>query len=191
MWIVAILLDVGGPFLFGAEGWKLVPHHFAERHGLVMIIALGESLVAIAIGAEVGLSALVIVAAVLGAFLACAMWWTYFDVLAPAATERLAATPVGRQQNDMARDAYSYVHFLLVAGVAISAVGLKAVLAHGDEPLDSVSAAAMVGGTVVFLLGTVAFKLRTGLGLSRVRLLTAAVVLALVWPALSVDARFP
>jgi low temperature requirement protein LtrA len=188
MWIVAILLDAGGPFLFGSSGWKLVPNHFAERHGLIVIIALGESLVAIAVGAEVGLSGLTIAAAVVGTFLAAALWWIYFDVLAPAASRRLEAAAVGRAQNEMARDAYSYLHFVLVAGVAVAAVGLKATLAHVDAPLDSVSATALIGGTVAFLLGTVAFKVRTGLGVSRWRLAAAAVVLALLWPAHRADA---
>ncbi len=69
-----------GPFLFGSEGWKLVPHHFAERHGLIFIIALGESIVAIGVGAEAGVDGGVITAAVLGTALAAAMWWAYFDV---------------------------------------------------------------------------------------------------------------
>ncbi len=188
MWIVAILLDVGGPFLFGAAGWKLVPNHFAERHGLIVIIALGESLVAIAIGAEVGLSGLAITAAVIGTFLASALWWIYFDVLAPAASQQLELAKVGKEQNEMARDAYSLLHFVLVAGVAVTAVGLKAVLAHVDAPLDSVSATALIGGTVAFLLGTVAFKLRVGLGLSKWRVIAAALVLVLLWPAHTADA---
>jgi low temperature requirement protein LtrA len=188
MWIAAILLDCGGPFLFGASGWKLVPNHFAERHGLIVIIALGESLIAIGIGAEFGLSGLVIVAAVLGTFLAAALWWIYFDVLGLAASRALEAAPVGRVQNEMARDAYSYLHFLLVTGIAGAAVGMKAVLGHVDAPLDTVSAAALVGGTVLYLLGTVAFKLRTLRQLSIPRLAAALVVLALLVPAGDVDA---
>jgi low temperature requirement protein LtrA len=188
MWLVAILLDCGGPLLFGSSGWKLVPNHFSERHGLIVIIALGESLVAIAVGAEVGLSGLAIAAAVIGTFLAASLWWIYFDVLAPAASRQLELAPIGKEQNEMARDAYSFLHFVLVAGVAVTAVGLKAVLAHVDAPLDSVSATTLIGGTAAFLLGTVAFKLRVGLGLSKWRLLAAAVVLVLLWPAHSAEA---
>ena len=78
-----------GPFLFGSEGWKLEPHHFAERHGLIFIIALGESIVAIGVGSEAGVDAGVIAAAVLGIALAAAMWWAYFDVVALVAARRL------------------------------------------------------------------------------------------------------
>ena len=73
---------MGGPFLFGADGWKLVPGHFAERHGLIVIIALGESIVAIGVGAEAGVDAGVVAAAVLGMAVAAALWWVYFDVIA-------------------------------------------------------------------------------------------------------------
>ncbi|MGH7575588.1 MAG: low temperature requirement protein A, partial [Longimicrobiales bacterium] len=82
LWLLAILLDYGGPALFGTAGWRLVPSHFAERHGLVIILALGESIVVLGVGAEVGLSAGVIIAAMLGVALASALWWTYFDVVA-------------------------------------------------------------------------------------------------------------
>src|SRR4051812_3833649 len=80
IWATALLLDMGGPFLFGSEGWKLVPAHFAERHGLIVLIALGESIVAIGVGAEVGVDAGVVIAAVLGVAVAAALWWLYFDV---------------------------------------------------------------------------------------------------------------
>ena len=78
---MAIVLDLGEPYLFGVEGWQLHPEHFAERHGLIIIIALGESIVAIGVGAEAGVDAGVIVAAVLGVALAAAQWWAYFDVV--------------------------------------------------------------------------------------------------------------
>jgi len=188
MWIVAILLDAGGPFLFGASGWTLVPNHFAERHGLIVIIALGESLVAIGIGAEFGLTALVIVAVVLGTFLAAAMWWIYFDVLALAASRALEAAPVGREQNEMARDSYSYLHLVLVVGIAGTAVGMKAVLTHVEAPLDAVSAVALAGGTATYLLGTVAFKYRTLRQVSVPRIVAALAVLVLLAPSGDVDA---
>src|SRR6266498_3927884 len=82
LWGAALLLDMGGPFFFGAEGWKLVPGHFAERHALIVIIALGESIVAIGAGAAAQLSVGIVAAAVLGIALAAALWWIYFDVVA-------------------------------------------------------------------------------------------------------------
>ena len=133
---VALAIDMLGPFLFGSEGWKLEPHHFAERHGLIFIIALGESIVAIGVGSEAGVDAGVITAAVLGVALAATMWWAYFDVVAIVAARRLAEKPVGREQNEMARDSYSFLHFPMVAGVVLIALGLKKTIAHVDEPLS-------------------------------------------------------
>ena len=83
IWALAIVLDVGGPYVFGAEGWHLHAEHFAERHGLIVIIALGESIVAIGVGAAGEVDAGVIVAAVLGIALAAAQWWAYFDSPSP------------------------------------------------------------------------------------------------------------
>ena len=90
LWALALLLDVGGPFLFGIDGWKLVPGHFAERHGAIVIIALGESIVAIGVGARPTIAAGVVIAAVLGVVIGAALWWTYFDVVAIIAARRLA-----------------------------------------------------------------------------------------------------
>src|SRR5436190_16941870 len=104
LWALALSLDMAGPFFFGAEGWKIVPGHFAERHGLIVLIALGESIVAIGVGAEVGVDAGVVGAAVLGTALAATIWWLYFDVVAIVAARRLARATPGRPQNAMARD---------------------------------------------------------------------------------------
>ena len=125
LWALALVLDMGGPFLFGAEGWKLVPGHFAERHGAIVIIALGESIVAIGVGAKATLGAGVVAVAVLGIVIAAALWWVYFDVTAIIAARRLASAPEGRERNEIARDSYSYLHFPMVAGIALIAVGLK------------------------------------------------------------------
>ena len=82
LWALALALDMGGPYLFGSEGWKLMPTHFAERHGLIIIIALGESIVAIGLGVGGELSFGQGTAAVVGMGLAAALWWLYFDVVA-------------------------------------------------------------------------------------------------------------
>jgi low temperature requirement protein LtrA len=89
LWGIAILIDWGGPALFGMRGWKLVPGHFAERHSLVIILALGESIISLGVGAQVDLTAGVVTAAVLGIGLAAALWWTYFDVVALVNARRL------------------------------------------------------------------------------------------------------
>jgi low temperature requirement protein LtrA len=188
LWGVALLLDTGGPFLFGQEGWKLVPGHFAERHGLIVLIALGESIVAIGVGAEASLGAGIIAAAVLGIVVAGALWWVYFDVTSIVAARRLARAAPGREQNEIARDSYSYLHFPMIAGIALIAVGLKITLAHVDEELAIVPASALLGGAALYLLAHVAFRLRNVHSLSVRRLLCAVVLLALLPVAVKLPA---
>ncbi|MEA2335177.1 MAG: hypothetical protein QOG40_1667 [Solirubrobacteraceae bacterium] len=180
IWGVALLLDAGGPLLFGQDGWKLVPGHFAERHGLIVIIALGESIVAIGVGAKASIDAGVVVAGLLGVAVGAALWWVYFDVTAIVASRRLAKAAEGRERNGVARDSYSYLHFPMVAGIALIAVGLKRTIAHVDEPLNLVSATALLGGAALYLLAHVAFRLRNMRTLSVRRLVCATVLLALL-----------
>jgi low temperature requirement protein LtrA len=179
IWALALVLDLGGPYVFGSTGWQLMPGHFAERHGLIIIIALGESIVAIGVGANTGLDAGVIVAAALGIAIAAALWWLYFDVVVWLAERRLSEATPGREQNELARDAYSYLHFPMVAGIVLLALGLKKTFLHVDDPLDTVPAIALVGGVAVYLLAHVGFRWRLVHTLSRQRLVAAAVALAL------------
>jgi low temperature requirement protein LtrA len=178
-WAAALSLDVLGPFLFGSEGWKLVPHHFAERHGLIFIIALGESIVAIGVGAEAGVDGGVITAAVLGTALAAAMWWAYFDVVALVAERRLSSLGPGKAQNELARDSYSILHFPMVAGVVLIALGIKKTIAHVGEPLHPETAFALVGGLAIYLLAHVAVRYRNLRTFNKQRLVLAVVLLAL------------
>ncbi len=180
LWLVALLLDAGGPFVFGSSGWQIIAHHFAERHGLIIIIALGESVVAIGVGAGVTLTAEVITGAVLGVFLASGLWWIYFDVASLIASRRLEELPPGREQNELARDAYSYLHFPMVAGVVLAAFGLKSTLSHINDPLHLVPAAALAGGVAIYLLAHVAFKRRAVQIWSVPRLVAALVLVALI-----------
>ena len=182
LWGLALLLDMGGPFFFGADGWKLVPGHFAERHGAIIIIALGESIVAIGAGANTAVDAGVVAAAVLGMVVAGALWWLYFDVVAIVAERRLTKASEGRERNEVARDSYSYLHFPMVAGIALVALGLKKTLGHVGDPLGLVPAAAMLGGAAVYLLAHIAFRWRNVRRFSRHRLLCAALLLALLLP---------
>ena len=179
LWMLAIVIDGGGPAPFGLAGWRLVPGHFAERHNLVIILALGESIVALGIGANVDLSAGVIAAAVLGTALASAIWWTYFDVVAIVTRLRLLRAREGQERNALARDSYSYLHYPMVAGIVLVALGLKHTLAHVDEPLDSVHRFALLGGVAIYLLAHVALRLRNARSVNRQRLLLALVLLAL------------
>jgi len=188
LWALALLLDMGEPYLFGSEGWKLVPGHFAERHGLIIIIALGESIVAIGVGAEAGLSLGVGAAAVLGISLAAALWWIYFDVVALVSSRRLMRAAEGRERNEMARDSYSYLHFPMVAGIVLVALGLKKTLGHVDDPLDTVPAFALLGGLAFYLLGHVAFRYRQIQTVNKQRLGLSIVLFALLPLAVEISA---
>jgi len=183
LWALALVLDMGGPLLIDPAGWRLVPGHFAERHGLIVIIALGESIVAIGTGAGHHVDAAIVLAAVLGVIVAAGLWWLYFDVVAPVSTRRLIEAAEGSVRNRMARDSFSYLHFPMVAGIVLVALGMKKVLAHVSEPLALVPTFAMLGGTALYLLAHVAFRLRNVHTLNRRRLGLALVLLALV-PAL-------
>jgi low temperature requirement protein LtrA len=180
VWAVALLLDVGEPYLFGSEGWHLVPAHFAERHGLIIIIALGESIVAIGAGAEANITWGIAAAATLGVAVAAAMWWAYFDVVALVSARRLVRAARGKVQNELARDSYSYIHFPMVAGIILTALGLKKTLGDVDDPLDTVIGFALLGGVAIYLLGLVAFRFRHVKTVNWRRLGLAAVLFALI-----------
>ena len=105
-----------------------------------MIIALGESIVAIGVGAEFGVDAGVVTAAVLGIVVAAALWWLYFDVVALVAERRLSRAAVGAEQNAIARDSYSFLHLPMVAGIILLALGMKKTLGDVGEPLKLVPA---------------------------------------------------
>src|SRR5205823_7473572 len=155
------------------------PGHFAERHGAIVIIALGESIVAIGLGAKAKVDGEIVAAAVLGIMVAAELWWVYFDVTAIAAERRLANAKKGRERNEIARDSFSYLHFPMIAGIALIALGLKQTLGHVDAPLHFVPGVAMLGGAALYLLALVAFRLRNVRTLSTRRLLCAALLLAL------------
>ena len=197
LWGLSIFLDWGGPALLGVgwwssaeamEGWRLVPAHFAERHNLVIILALGESIIALGVAAEPGLSLGLYVAVVLGIALASAVWWIYFDVVALITERRLIQAQAGRPRNTLARDSYSYLHYPMVAGIVLSAFGLEEAIAHVDEPLEWVPAFALLGGVAIYLLAHVALRLRNARTLNRQRLLLALVLLALVPVATTIPA---
>jgi low temperature requirement protein LtrA len=188
LWALAIFLDMAGPYFFGAEGWTLVPAHFAERHGLIVIIALGESIVAIGVGASGALNLGIGTAAVLGVALAAALWWIYFDVVALISARRLGEAEVGRVRNELARDSYSYIHLALVAGIVLTAFGLKVTIGHHDEDLHTVPAFALLGGVALYLLGLVAFRYRHVRTINRQRLGLAIVLLILTPVATAVPA---
>jgi low temperature requirement protein LtrA len=187
LWAMALASDYVGTFLAGASGWRLrAPGHFAERHGLIVIVALGESIVAIGIGAsELPIAWPVVLAGVAGLALSAGLWWLYFDVSAIHGERALAEAP-DAHRSALARDAYSFLHLPIMAGVVLLALGMKKALEYvGDtekhdlgDPLTGVALAALFGGVAIYLLGHVGFKLRTVRRVSTPRLVLVACVVA-------------
>jgi low temperature requirement protein LtrA len=180
VWVVALAIDYIGPALIGGgRGWRIAPEHFAERHGLIILIALGESIVAIGVGAGFKLETGVIVAATLGIVVVSALWWLYFDVAAILARRRLMQAR-GVEQSRLARDSYSYLHLPMVVGIVLFALGLKTTLGHVGEELDTVPAVGLCGGAALYLIAHISFLFRTTGRVFRRRTLGAAVLLALL-----------
>ena len=180
LWALAVAIDYSGPVIVGMSGWTLHPAHFAERHGLIVIIAFGESIVATGVGAAgIALDAGVLIAAVLAIVIVAALWWAYFDVVALVAERRLAEAS-GLRRLRMARDSYSYIHLVMIAGIVLAALGGKKTIAGVDAPLEPVPAAALCRGVALYLIGHIAFRLRNVHSLNRQRLITAIACLAVI-----------
>ncbi|MDX6701028.1 MAG: hypothetical protein QOF26_1254 [Baekduia sp.] len=187
-WIAAVTIDLGGLLVFGVEGWRVQAGHFAERYGLIIIIALGESIVSLGVGAEGRpLDAGVIAGVLLGVTVAGALWWVYFDVVALVAERRFRAAD-GHEQVLIARDSYTYLHLPMVAGIILFALGAKKTIAHEADPLQAVPALGLCGGVALYLLALVAFRWRNVHSLNRQRLGTAIVLLALIPVSTRIDA---
>jgi low temperature requirement protein LtrA len=160
LWMGALAIDYLGVLIGRMRGFRVSPIHFAERHHLIVIIALGESIVAIGIGAAgIPLSSGVVMAAVLGMAVIAALWWAYFDVYAIAA-QRYLAQVQGVARATLARDYYSYLHLPMIAGVVLFALGLKKTLEHVGDPLATVPAAALCGGLALYFATHVAMRIR-------------------------------
>src|ERR671915_546576 len=136
IWIVALTIDLGGPLVFGVRGFRVSARHFAERFGLVVIIALGESIVAIGAGVSSDLDAGIIVAAALGVVVSCALWWAYFDVWA-LITETRFREARGYSRIFIARDVSASLPLPMIAGVVLIAPGIKKTIGDVDEPLKT------------------------------------------------------
>jgi low temperature requirement protein LtrA len=186
LWVVAIGIDLGVSLVRGVSGFRVHAGHFVERYSLIVIIALGESIVAIGVGASgLALGVGVVLAAVLGIALAAALWWAYFDLVMLVAERRLSAAK-GEERARLARDAYSYLHLPMVAGIIFVALGAKQTLAHVGDPLGTIPAVALCGGVALYLLGHNAFRLRDVGSVSVPRLVVTVLCCALVPVAVSI-----
>jgi len=188
IWALAFVVGFFGPQLGGTAGCRVHPAHFAERHGLIVIIAVGESLGAIGFGAHsTQLAPAVIAAAVLGLLVAASFCFAYFD-FASSGIEKLLAQRRGAERVALARDAYTYTHLPMIVGIVLFAFAMRTALAHVHSKLHLIPALALCCGSALYLLSFVALRWRVSRRLGRGRV-TAAVALALITPiALSVSA---
>jgi low temperature requirement protein LtrA len=185
LWIAALACIYVGALLAGATGWRIHPSHFAERYGLVLIIALGEAFVSIGIGASgLPISLGEIAAAVLGLLVAASLWLAYFDFFSIRGEGMLAGRE-GPERVALARDLYAYAHLPMIVGIVLFAFAMKNVVAHVADDPDSVVAFALCGGTALYLLSYSAIRMRIERRLSRGRFV-AALVLLLVLPLATV-----
>ena len=197
LWVLALVVDYAGVFASGTEGWRVYSAaHFAERHGLIVIVAIGESVVAVGAGvADQPVTGPVVLAALLALGVSLALWWVYFDVVALVA-EGVLAKLEGEPRSRLARDSYTYLHFPMVAGIVYLALGVKKVLeyvAHVDEhdlgdALPWVPVIALYGGAVLYLAALSALRRRNIGGWNRQRLLTCVALLVLLPVAVLVPA---
>ena len=187
LWLLALTIDYAGPYVFGVRGFSVSAGHFAERYSLIVIIALGESIVAIGIGAAgIELDPTVVVAAILGLVLTCALWWAYFDVVAILIRRRLVEAR-GHDRARLARDTFSYLHLPMFAGIVLVALGAKKVLEHVNDPLATVPAVALCGGVALYLLSHDAMRYRSVRTINPRRCLAAAAAAALIPVTVRVD----
>lgn len=187
LWGAALLIDYVGVYATGGGNWRMEsPGHFAERHGLIVIVALGESIVALGIGiAGQSMSWLVVLTALGGLLISGCLWWMYFTVVAERAEAALERA-TGRDRAALARDAYTFLHLPMVAGIVLLALGLKKAMTYVSdtahyppgESLHGVPLWALSGGVALFVLAQVAFRLRTTGTWNVGRVVLAAALLA-------------
>ena len=182
LWTAAVLLDVAAAVGAGAaEGWDIRPEHFGERHGLFVIIALGESLIVAAAGLTgAERTAQTVAVAVLAVAATGGLWWSYFVSAKPALDHALVQRS-GIDLTTLARDVYSIWHFPLVFGVVLLAVAIEEAVTHPHEALPVGGSLALAGGVVLFVGSAAAALRRGGYSLSGRRLVILAVVAAGVW----------
>ncbi len=186
LWVLAAAIDYAGPAWLARDRLRGLQHvaiaHFAERYGLFVIICLGESIVAIGVGAlgasaDRALTGELVLAVTLGLLITIAMWWTYFEAFASRAEQRL------REYEDpvlAAVDGYSYIHLVIVAGIITFAVGIKVLTRDSvSVPLPEAARLALCGGVATYLLGHAGFALRMVGELEHEKIAVAAALLVL------------
>jgi low temperature requirement protein LtrA len=178
LWGAACVLSWSAPYVLGLGGFEVRSGHFVERHGLVVIIALGESVVAVGIGAAgLAVDAELVLVAVLGLLLAAALWWVYFGGDDTRAERALAGCAPHRRAL-LAVNAWGYAHLPILFGVVAAAVGIKKAVGHAGEQASHGQALALAGGVALYLLGDAAFRALLRIGVWAWRVAAAALALA-------------
>jgi low temperature requirement protein LtrA len=186
LWVAALVLMAVTPYISPrrseasvASSFRVAPEHFVERHGLLVIIALGESVIAIGMGVDVGhLTASTLGVMVLALALPGAFWWTYFADA--AAAEHALAAADNATRGLLAVRAYFFAHIPLLLGIVATAAGIHAAIAHPGDPAKPASAIALSGGVALFLLGVADVRRTLGIGSPTSRLVAAVAVLATI-----------
>lgn len=177
-WVAAIVVDIVSVVAAGRGEFRIDPAHFAERHGLIVIIALGESVIVTGVKAtEIGLDGPVTAVLVVGFVAVAALWWCYFDWVHHAAEARLAGEPDHRRRGHLARDLFTLGHLPIVAGTVVFAAAVKESFLSADSRLEPFGVAALTAGPALYLAGFVVGNLRATGRLLPARTIGLAVLL--------------
>jgi low temperature requirement protein LtrA len=184
LWTAAAIFEWATPWVANRErqsSFAIATGHFVERHGLVIIVAIGESVVAIGIGAAgLAVDAELVAAAVLGLLLSAGLWWAYFGADDDEQAERALTRAPAHRQPWIALEGFGIAHYFLLLGVVLTAAGIKKGIGHAYDPLDAAEALVLGGGVALFLAADVAFRRILGLGRSPHRAIAALLALATV-----------
>jgi low temperature requirement protein LtrA len=180
LWSAALAIQVLSPLVARPSGrFEIGPAHFVERHGALVIVALGESVAAIGIGATpAGVAVGVVVAAVLGLALSACLWWVYFGDGDDQRAERAMTAAAPAQRPKLALAAYFFAHIPMLLGVVALAAGVKLTLGNAAQPHPVAQAVAVAGGAALFLAGSAGFRRALAIGPVRFRLGAALFALA-------------
>jgi low temperature requirement protein LtrA len=184
LWTLAVIFEWSTPWIANREAqseFEIAPAHFVERHGLVIIVAIGESVVAIGIGAAgLAVDAELVLVAILGLLLAAGLWWAYFGSDDDEQAERALTQAPARQRPWIALHGFGMAHFFLLLGIVLIAVGLKKATGHAYDSLTYAQALVLGGGVAMFLAADVVFRRILGLGRSPHRAAAALAALATI-----------
>lgn len=180
LWCTGLVVIAASPYLHPLSEWAITSSHFVERHGLIVIVALGESIVAIGVGAAgLKLSASLVAVAMLGLILSFGLWWLYFGGDDDAAERALDVAP-SLYRARVAIKAFGFAHYPLLFGVVVFAAGVKKATTYSGGHIYLSQALLLAGGVAIFLLADVWFRQILGLGLLRFRVMAAVAAMATI-----------